>query len=110
MREMARLQTFPDDVEIPGSIADAQRQLGNAVPSLLAEVLARAISAQLLKRPVKGQPLLALRFAPIAAPPPRRPTSIPKRFLALRGEHDAHPGTGKGIRASVRRPFLTAAE
>jgi DNA (cytosine-5)-methyltransferase 1 len=32
MREMARLQTFPFDVEIVGTVADAQRQLGNAVP------------------------------------------------------------------------------
>jgi DNA (cytosine-5)-methyltransferase 1 len=111
VREMARLQTFPDDVEIPGSIADAQRQLGNAVPSLLAEVLARAISLQLLKCPVrKGQPVLALCAAPMVAPAPRRLASVPKRFLALRGEHDAHPGTGKGARASVRRPILTAAE
>src|SRR6185312_12245754 len=38
-REMARLQTFPDDIQITGSLADAQRQIGNAVPSLLAEVL-----------------------------------------------------------------------
>ncbi|MHA4875379.1 DNA cytosine methyltransferase, partial [Enterococcus faecium] len=42
MREMARLQTFPDDFTVLGSVVDAQKQLGNAVPSLLAEVLARA--------------------------------------------------------------------
>jgi DNA (cytosine-5)-methyltransferase 1 len=39
MREMARLQTFPDDVQVTGTLAEAQRQLGNAVPSLLAEAL-----------------------------------------------------------------------
>ena len=52
IREIARLQTFPNGVRFAGSYADAQRQLGNAVPSLLAEVLARAISEQLLDRAV----------------------------------------------------------
>jgi DNA (cytosine-5)-methyltransferase 1 len=51
-REMGRLQTFPGDVEIVGNLADAQRQLGNAVPSLLAETLAREIARQLLGRRV----------------------------------------------------------
>jgi DNA (cytosine-5)-methyltransferase 1 len=111
MREMARLQTFPDNVEILGNIADAQKQLGNAVPSLLAEIMARAIAAQLLNRPASGDaPSLALRVAPLAPPPPRVPAPVPKRFLALRGQHAAHPGTGKGARASVRVKTLTAAE
>jgi site-specific DNA-cytosine methylase len=34
MRELARLQTFPRDVLIPGSISDAQKQLENAGPPL----------------------------------------------------------------------------
>jgi DNA (cytosine-5)-methyltransferase 1 len=111
MREMARLQTFPNDVEIMGNISDAQRQLGNAVPSLLAELMARSIAAQLLNCPTSGDPpSLALRAAPVAPPPPRVPASVPKRFLALRGQHAAHPGTGKGARASARAKTLTAAE
>ena len=55
MREMARLQTFPDSFDVTGSVADAQRQLGNAVPSLMAEVLARAIRVQLLDLPEIGE-------------------------------------------------------
>jgi DNA (cytosine-5)-methyltransferase 1 len=108
MREMARLQTFPDSVSITGSVADVQRQLGNAVPSLLAEVLARAIARQLLKHAADGDLALALQPAPEPPPPPIRPVAVPKRFLALRGRHEAHPGTGKGSRASVR-PLLQAA-
>ncbi len=46
MREMARIQTFPDDVEIQGGISNVQRQLGNAVPSALAEVLGREMLEQ----------------------------------------------------------------
>ena len=103
MREMARLQTFPDDVEILGSIADAQRQLGNAVPSLLAEVLAKAIVWQLLAiRTWPGSLKLALGQAKEMPPPAVPATSVPSAYLALKGKHDAHPGTGKGVRASAR--------
>ena len=111
MREMARLQTFPDDVEVAGNLSEAQLQLGNAVPPLLAEVIARAIAAQILNRPMKGDaPLLALHAAPVAPPPPRSPAPVPSRFLSFRGPHSAHPGTGKGTRASAREKTLTAAE
>lgn len=103
MREMARLQTFPDQVDILGSIADAQRQLGNAVPSLLAEVLARAIAAQLLGgRRRWPEPVLAIAPAPVESSGPERLKPIPARYLSLRGSHDAHPGTGKGARAATR--------
>src|SRR5207249_2951654 len=51
-RELCRLQTFPDDVNIVGGRGSAQKQLGNAVPSLLAEVMGRAIKVQLLDEPV----------------------------------------------------------
>jgi DNA (cytosine-5)-methyltransferase 1 len=103
MREMARLQTFPGDVEIVGTIAEAQRQLGNAVPSLLAEVLARAIAVQLLSRREYDIPLsLAVRPAPTCPATPSVTTHVPARYLVLRGKHKAHPGTGKGTRATAR--------
>jgi site-specific DNA-cytosine methylase len=41
IRELCRLPTLPDDVTIIGSRASAVRQVGNAVPSLLAEVIGR---------------------------------------------------------------------
>ncbi len=109
VREMARLQTFPPDVKIAGSHADAQRQLGNAVPSLLAEVLARAISAQLLGRPVRGLPKLRIAPARSSPPPPERIKAVPRRFHKYRGDHDAHPGTGKGYRATSRTDLFEAA-
>lgn len=103
MREMARLQTFPDDVEITGTIADAQRQLGNAVPSLLAEILARSIGIQLLGKPsFPKTPKLSLTYADVPPPLPAEPTKVPEHFLELRGEHKAHPGTGKGTGALAR--------
>jgi DNA (cytosine-5)-methyltransferase 1 len=99
VREMARLQTFPDDVVIKGSYADAQRQLRNAVPSLLAEVLARAIRTQLLGHRLERAPSLLRPASTLLPPPASRVKDVPARYLALRGEHDAHPGTGKGYRA-----------
>jgi DNA (cytosine-5)-methyltransferase 1 len=101
-REMARLQTFPDDFVVTGTLPDAQRQLGNAVPSLLAEVLARAIATQLLKAESNGgEPMLALPPAP-PAPDPEPVAMVPDSYLRLRGKHAPHPGTGKGNRAKAR--------
>lgn len=47
VRESARLQTFPDDFVFHGSWTETMRQLGNAVPVDLAEVVARSVREQL---------------------------------------------------------------
>ena len=46
VREGARLQTFPDKYEFVGSVASRCRQIGNAVPPLLASVLAHEVAVQ----------------------------------------------------------------
>lgn len=43
VRESARLQTFPDDFLFHGSWTETMRQLGNAVPVTLAEIVARSV-------------------------------------------------------------------
>lgn len=47
VRESARLQTFPDEYEFHGSWSQTMRQLGNAVPVKLAEVVARSVADSL---------------------------------------------------------------
>lgn len=42
-REMARLQTFPDDFIFTGGMKKAMWQIGNAVPPVLAEMVGRAL-------------------------------------------------------------------
>jgi DNA (cytosine-5)-methyltransferase 1 len=73
MREMCRLQTFPDDYEITGGITATQRQLGNAVPSALAEVLGLEIRRQLLAHQ-------RVRITPRLIPPVRECPASEKTF------------------------------
>lgn len=47
VRESARLQTFPDHYVFSGAWGEAMRQLGNAVPVRLAQVLSRSVAGAL---------------------------------------------------------------
>ncbi len=101
-QELCRLQTFPDGLEFNCGRNDVQRMLGNAVPSLVAEGIARERRCQLLDKPIKGKRLKLL-------PPRRNPTpraerlaKVPAEFLVLAGDHAEHPGTGQGNRARQR--------
>jgi DNA (cytosine-5)-methyltransferase 1 len=50
VREAARLQTFPDGYEFFGSWSETMRQLGNAVPVRLGEVIATSVADALRER------------------------------------------------------------
>lgn len=49
VRESARLQTFPDGFELHGAWSEAMRQLGNAVPVALAQLVASSVAEKLIE-------------------------------------------------------------
>ena len=55
LREGARLQTFPDDYVFTGNKVEVARQIGNAVPILLAEALGRSVVAAMGRKEVVHQ-------------------------------------------------------
>jgi DNA (cytosine-5)-methyltransferase 1 len=107
-RELCRLQTFPDEVRITGSYQEAHRQIGNAVPSLLAEVVGREIRRQFFGlKPMTREPSLLPPVRP-GRPGPERVARVPRAYLTLKNTETAHPGTGLG-RGALARADLTAA-
>lgn len=100
-RELCRLQTFPDDFEIVGDYRSCQRQIGNAVPPAIGEMLGRETLRQLLGQQVGEQS----SFVPPTReggcdPEPVMP--VPREYWHLRGRHQDHPGVGQGPGAQQR--------
>ncbi len=79
-----------------------QKLLGNAVPSLLAEVLARAIRMQLLDNPAEDSQPQLLPPVRAAVPPPEPVTALPGKYRRYIGDHDDHPGESLGAGARRR--------
>ncbi|MGQ0711890.1 MAG: DNA cytosine methyltransferase [Rhodoferax sp.] len=104
--ELCRLQTFPDGLIVDCGRTEMQRMLGNAVPSLVAEILAREIRKQLLDAPTRGR----LKLLPPRreyVPPPVRLATVPQKYRKYIGVHAPHPGTGKGRQALLRAAATT---
>ena len=107
IREMARIQTFPDWFSFDGmSYREATRQIGNAVPPALAEVLAREIGSQYFgsnpKQPFTYQikrNMRAVRRHPIR--------KVPEKYLQSTGYPEPHPGAGKGPGAMARKQAVS---
>lgn len=64
LKEAAQIQTFPENYVFSGSKSSIYRQIGNAVPCLLAEIVAKAIIEELddisVSNRIEDQLLLAL--------------------------------------------------
>lgn len=101
LRELARLQTFPDAYEITGDRRAAHKQIGNAVPPAIGELLGKWI-----RRTVLGErvPLKLALIPPHRSDcrPPEELGPVDPKYRALEAEHADHPGEGKGPRASQR--------
>jgi DNA (cytosine-5)-methyltransferase 1 len=108
IEEMARLQTFPQGYLIYGARRSGQRQLGNAVPSAIGELMGLEIRRQLFGERVRRQLRLTPR-ARLLCPPPERVDSVPRSYLKLRSDYDDHPGAGLGPGALRRHLELGTA-
>ena len=76
--------------------------VGNAVPSLLAEVLAREIKRQLFDlKEDSGKPYVLAVPKSELVPPHKTTQPVPKAYHGLAGIHADHPGTGLGPGAAA---------
>jgi DNA (cytosine-5)-methyltransferase 1 len=64
IRECARIQTFPDDFEFVGTVADQSLLIGNAIPPVLADAIGRSLASQIATASVDGGPGALLSFVP----------------------------------------------
>lgn len=94
--ELLRLQSFDADWIVEGGHREQVRQVGNATPPRLAEVMSRAIATTYFGMSYKGQRLhhYIARAESVPEPSPVKP--VPVEYLKLEGDHADHPGTGKG--------------
>ena len=103
LEELCLLQTFPRGYEIKGPSRSARRQIGNAVPAALSELLGLEIRRQLLGHRVRTAPKLLPRRRD-DCPPKESIRSVPRKYWSLCASHLDHPGTGLGPSALRRKP------
>jgi DNA (cytosine-5)-methyltransferase 1 len=99
IREMLCLQTFPEDHPVALSYSDARRQIGNAVPPALGELLGREIVFQAFQGSQRIDSLVHMPPPRLPIAPAEDPKPVAARYHALEGQHAAHPGAGLGPRA-----------
>lgn len=101
VEEFLRLQSLPADWVVEGGYRDKVRQVGNATPALLAEVLGRAVLASLqLAGPTGGLKLTIPRLTSV--PKAAAPERLSPRYRSLEGDYPDHPGAGLGPKARCK--------
>ncbi len=100
--ERLRLQSFPTTWRVAGRYCEVVRQIGNATPPLLAEVIGRAIASQFLGQCYHTDPRLRIPRSRRPSPEPAQLESLPKKYRELIGVYPDHPGPGRGPRPTGR--------
>lgn len=100
--ELCRLQTFPDGIRFDCSRNEVQRLIGNAVPSLVTEVIGRAIRQQFFEERLRSRTLKLLPTLRTPVPAPERVRPVAAEYAPLIGKHADHPGEGRGAGARRR--------
>ena len=99
--ELLRLMTFPN-IHVYGGRTSIQKQLGNAVPSLMTEILSREMLRQFFGVDKFG-PLSLMPIKKDIVSEPETVLPVSSQYLHLVGDHSPHPGTGKGRIAQLRK-------
>ena len=100
--ELFRLQTFPKNMRCAASQTEMTRMVGNAVPSLLAEILAREIKRQFFDATFDRSKPFELAMPKSETVPRRtRVRPVPSIYRTLIGVHADHPGAGLGPGAAA---------
>ena len=101
-REMARIQTFPDSHSFVGSYGSVTRQIGNAVPPAIGELFGRCVMNQFYGKSIDTSLTLIPNLSK-TTPRAHRRQPVPKKFIKMARNPDAHPGPGNGPRALSQR-------
>ncbi len=95
IEEAARLQTFPKSWNFSGGHREKMKQVGNATPPLLAEVLGRNIADQFFGEPPSTRPKFHIARKR-SIPKSKEVSQVSQKYIILRGDHKPHPGNGNG--------------
>ena len=96
IRELARLQTFPDNYQFVGNRHSVHRQIGNAVPCAIGELLGLEIRRQFLGEQNIHRQLRMIPCRRENCPGEYPVQPVPNSYVHLLGEHPDHPGRGLG--------------
>lgn len=88
VREGARLQSFPDSFEFTGTLSSRCRQIGNAVPPLLAQHLASALAVAL--EPA-SKPRRPRKLKSVLAPPTPTPDETTRERMVRQRQRGTRP-------------------
>jgi len=107
VREGARLQSFPDGYRFTGALSSRCRQIGNAVPPLLAQHLAYAIATAITGTPQRAKKPSVVRSVREATTSVTLPTTATRKQMVTQPRRDTGPELA--VRQALQRSRLAFA-